>query len=47
MLAKLQIFKIHTHSGVCNESKCYSSATYPLKGQGYDIFYTGQNKLGK
>ena len=32
-LPKLQIFKIHTHS-CFNESKCYSTGTYTLKGQG-------------
>ena len=42
MLAKLQIFKIHTHSCFYEASKCHSIGTYTLKGQGCEKFYTEQ-----
>jgi hypothetical protein len=45
MLAKLQIFKIHTHSCFCKERKCYLIGTYKLKGQGCDKFYTEQTGI--
>ena len=45
MLAKIQIFKIHTHTSIYKQSKCYSSGTYALKGQGCNKFYTEQLKM--
>ena len=42
MLAKVQIFQIHKHIWFYRETAGYSGATYTLKGQGFDKFYTGQ-----
>ena len=42
MMAKVQIFKMHTYSCPHKHNKCYSSSTYQLKCHGCDLLKTGQ-----